>query len=421
ERQNGNAVQSYGAQMLALRREQGRLEEMVDAVAAFAAQYPAVPAWRASLAWVYAELGRDEDARRELDLLAARDFADLPRDMFWLLSLWLVAEVVGWLDDTRRAATVYALLLPFADHCVTSGAAFCGGSLERSLGVLAGVLGRFDDAARHLAAAATVNERIRARPWLAHGELDRGRMLLRRGAAGDVAAAREHLLRAAEAARSLGMASLLARAEALLGDGEAAASAAGDEAVLRREGEYWTIAYRGSEACVRDARGVRLIALLVASPGRDFRATELAAWPAPTPSEADSGAAVEQAGLRTGPLEDVEPGPDARALADYRARITRLRDEVEEAERFNDPLRAARAREEMALLADELSGSHGARRRWATDAERARLAVTKAIRYSLRKIERAHPDLGALLATAVKTGVTCRYEPDPRARIRWLL
>jgi hypothetical protein len=61
----------YSVQLFAIRREQGRLEEMVAATQAFVAQFPAVPAWRAGLAYQYAELGRTEEARREFEVVAA--------------------------------------------------------------------------------------------------------------------------------------------------------------------------------------------------------------------------------------------------------------------------------------------------------------------------------------------------------------
>jgi predicted ATPase len=425
EGRNQNAAQYYGAQMLALRREQGRLEEMVAGVEQFMAAYPAVAAWRATLVWIHAEVGRDADARSELERIAAADFADLPRDMFWLLSLWLLAEAVAKLGDVRRARVLYELLLPYAGRCVTSGAAFCAGSVERSLGLLATSLSRFDDAARHFAAAIATNERIGARPWVAHAEHDYGRMLLARGAPGDREHARGRLARAASSARALGMRSLLDRTERLLAEPPPTSRPGGEEveAVLRREGEYWTLVYAGSSARIRDARGLRLIALLVASPGRDFPAIDLAAWPAPPPPAGTVTRAVARAeGLE--PLEGRGGGEaaDARALAAYRERLALLREEVDEAERFNDPARAARAREEIDRLADEIaSASRRGRRRRGSDAERARLSVTKAIRYALRKVERAHPPLARHLAAAVKTGVACRYEPGPGAPIRWVL
>jgi non-specific serine/threonine protein kinase len=217
------------------------------------------------------------------------------------------------------------------------------------------------------------------------------------------------------------MIALCARLEPLMAE-RATEPADGAEAVLRSEGEYWTLAYGGSAARVRDARGLRLIALLLASPGREFPAVELAAWPTPVPlAGVDVQSFAKEAGLRTAVSTVGESSSDARARSEYRARLVRLREDAEEAERFNDPLRAARAREEIALLAEELAASERAGRRGPTASERARLSVTKAIRYAIRKVESAHPALGRLLADTVKTGTSCRYEPDPRSPVHWVL
>src|SRR6185503_5921873 len=54
-------------------------------VEALVADHPAVPAWRAARAMVLAEIGRDVEARRDLGRLALADFADVPRDMLWLV------------------------------------------------------------------------------------------------------------------------------------------------------------------------------------------------------------------------------------------------------------------------------------------------------------------------------------------------
>ena len=50
---------------------------------------------------------------------------------------------------------------------------------------------------------------------------------------------------------------------------------------------------------------------------------------------------------------------------------------------------------------------------------RARVAVTKRIRDVIRKIAVHHPSLGYHLATAVKTGSTCVYRPDPAQPHPW--
>ena len=51
--------------------------------------------------------------------------------------------------------------------------------------------------------------------------------------------------------------------------------------------------------------------------------------------------------------------------------------------------------------------------------ERARLAVTKAIRIALARIAAAHPGLGRHLSATVRRGYSCVYLPDPRTPIAW--
>ncbi|HJT04532.1 MAG TPA: adenylate/guanylate cyclase domain-containing protein [Pseudonocardiaceae bacterium] len=50
---------------------------------------------------------------------------------------------------------------------------------------------------------------------------------------------------------------------------------------------------------------------------------------------------------------------------------------------------------------------------------RARDNVGKSLRACLRRIEQAHPALGAHLAAAVRTGYLCSYQPDPGTRVGW--
>jgi tetratricopeptide (TPR) repeat protein len=421
EAQNSGAGQLFGVQLLALRREQGRLTEIVAGVERLATEHPAVPAWRAARAMVHAEIGREADARSELDRLGARDFADVPRDLFWLICMWLLTEAVARLGDARHAEVLYPLLHPFAGRLVHVGAAFCAGSVERSLGLLAATASRHDAAASHFEAAIAENARIGAAPWVAHARHDHARMLLTRDRAGDRARAVEHLHRAEEAARALGMTELLAGAERLLAVATPALSP-DREAVLRPEGEYWTVAYEGHSARVRDARGLRLIALLLASPGREFSAVELAAWPTPPQALGLTSRTAKESGLRITELDDGGYELDAQARAEYRAHLAQLRAEAEEAERCDDALRAARAREEIALVTAELAAAaRSGNRRRTTESERARLSVTKAIRYAIGKVERVHPAIARLLSMTVRTGSSCRYDPDAAPPIRWVL
>ena len=77
-----------------------------------------------------------------------------------------------------------------------------------------------------------------------------------------------------------------------------------------------------------------------------------------------------------------------------------------------------RLRREAHLLTMELvAASRG--RRAADHAERARLAVTKAVKSALRRLAAVHPRLAAHLQATVRRGYFCVYTPDPRTPITW--
>jgi|SRR5215468_3659967 len=56
-----------------------------------------------------------------------------------------------------------------------------------------------------------------------------------------------------------------------------------------------------------------------------------------------------------------------------------------------------------------------------TIAERARSAVTKAIKAVIRRLGMQDAALGFHLGATIKTGVMCVYTPDPGRRIRWVV
>ena len=113
---------------------------------------------------------------------------------------------------------------------------------------------------------------------------------------------------------------------------------------------------------------------------------------------------------------------DGRAKAEFRARLEQLEDDLAEAEAGNDGARATRAREELDALAEQLAqsvGLGGRDRRAASEVERARVRVTKAIKAAIRRIAEADPALAQHLEHSVRTGVFCSYAPDPAARVSW--
>jgi hypothetical protein len=89
--------------------------------------------------------------------------------------------------------------------------------------------------------------------------------------------------------------------------------------------------------------------------------------------------------------------------------------ELEEATRWGDAGHAARVREEIEFLKDELSsafGLGGRARRAGSGAERARKAVASRMQDTIAKIRVEHPVLALHLENAIRTGVFCSYRPD---------
>ena len=416
-----------GAQLFWLRMGQGRLRELEDAVRQFADQLPgdarvarrarhAVPAHRAPRGGAprvrpprRARL-RDDPARQRL-VDGHRDAGRAERDLPRRGALAPARGAAGAARRAQRRDPDRDLRRP-------------GQPLPRPHRRRAR---RPRDGARPPAEAREACERMGYKPMLAVLDVDEARMLARRNEPGDVERARELLQRGLARAEEVGVPRLderLARAAALLpthdGGPTAAEPAQGPaSAVLAREGDVWRLDYEGRVLRVRDAKGMRHLALLLANPGVEFHAVDVATAAeggAAPPSESAEGLAV-RAG--TG---DAGPALDSQAKAEYRSRLEDLRAEIEEAESFNDPERAARAREEMDFIAHELSaavGLGGRDRKVASAAERARVNVTRALRREIRRIADEDAGLGRELETTVRTGTFCAYEPDPRRPVAW--
>jgi len=85
-----DASGSYGIQMFGIRREQGRLPELAPVVRLLASQSHD-GAWRPGLTAVFAELGMESEARRELDAILAEGLGAF-RPALWLGSLVYLAD-----------------------------------------------------------------------------------------------------------------------------------------------------------------------------------------------------------------------------------------------------------------------------------------------------------------------------------------
>ena len=160
---------------------------------------------------------------------------------------------------------------------------------------------------------------------------------------------------------------------------------------FRFDGGSWELTYEDTQIHLPDAKGLRDLATLVAAPGTTVHVLDLVG------SEERLGA---------------DPVLDEQARSSYRRRLAELDAELEEAQ---DWARAERATAEREALIRELTaaaGLGGRSRRLGDVTERARKTVTARIRDALRRIERAHPALGAHLRATITTGTSCGYAPD---------
>jgi len=398
---------------------------------------PMVPGATASIRCaevvLLATRGRQAEAGRELAVLAADDFASIPRSSFWMPAIAYLAEAAALLGDAERALLLHRQLVPHAGRMILLGSsASIWGTVDHYLGLVAATASRFDEAEKHFEDAVALEERMGAEPWIAQTQHFYAKMCLQRAGEGDRAKA-SHLLEAALAtAERLGMKKIAADSRLLL-EGLAPAKpmapdlpaeparepvAAGN--VFRREGAYWTIAWEGQTFRLKDTKGLRFLSALLAEPGREFHALDLTATTAGMPALA--GTVDEPAAALRADLGDAGEILDAEAKAQYRQRLDDLRADLEEAERFNDPERATRNREEIEFLTEELAratGLGGRDRKAASAAERARTNVTMAIRAALKRIAEQNPSLGRHFAATVRTGKFCSYTPDPRITISW--
>ena len=424
---NAGAEQAFGIQMYVRHLTQGQPEALAAIAAMFAglaAQYPAVPAFHAMVAGIYADLGRAPEARAQFEPLAQADFADFPFDQSWLMSVCQVAGVCAFLGDTRRAATLYDMLVPFCTlAAVVSGGGGYLGPVAHYLGMLATLLSRWEDAQECFESAFAMNTTMRARPWLARTQHEYATMLSARNRPGDRGKALDLTAAALATATELGMTTLqekVARLSFLVsGSQETEPRTGGQTAdarqqtpetgIFRREGDYWMVAHGNVVLRLKDSRGLQYLAQLLAHPGQEFHVLDLAVQ--------ESGTGARDQGTATAIL-------DARARSEYTPRLAELREELEEAERHQDVGRSARLREEVHAISEQLAaavGLGGRNRAAAQQAQRARVAVTKRIREVIERVRAGNPELGHYLATTIKTGQFCAYVPDPVRPVTWSL
>lgn len=180
---------------------------------------------------------------------------------------------------------------------------------------------------------------------------------------------------------------------------------------LSREGEYWTVSWAGRVGRLRDVKGLRYLAYLLAHPGREVHVLDLLALSEGLPD----GDAVAHG-------RDGIDAFDGRARDAYRVRLADLRHAAADAEADGDVARASHLAAEIGRLEVALVAAYGVApgsappRDPRSTGERARKSVANRLRAAVERLAAVDADLGRHLDIALRTGTLCVYRPehDPR-------
>ena len=246
-------------------------------------------------------------------------------------------------------------------------------------------------------------------------DLARSRVVLAEAyaAAGNGAAARSELTAARTGYARYGAHHRVAQIDERLGTSNAerapAASVSAHRGTFRKDGPTWTIELGGHTARVKDLKGLRYLHRMLAAPGREFHVLDLVAVEAGT---------VRLAG------NDGLPVLDDASRAAYRRRLADIDDDIEDASRFNDLGRIAKAEADREYLVNELAravGIAGRERQTGGSAERARTAVARTLRYALDELAVQHRLAADHIRAGLRTGTYCSYTGDPIAGVSWTI
>jgi hypothetical protein len=376
----GNVRMSQRLEVVRARNQPAELREMaVEAVS----WWVGAPAHAHAVAAGYCARAGDLDlARRELDTVLALDDWRTDRSYLWSIFIGEMATAAIAVGDAALCERLLDDLLPVAGACAVNGALVCFmGAHAYRVGLLCAALGQLDGARHWLRHAVSVHRRLGARIWLAESE---------------------HALAAIDqpdGARTEGIpAAVRSRPP---GAAEATSGSEAEVPRLLRTGDMWQATYLRHTVYLRDTKGLHDLAVLLARPGEDVPALELAG----------AVAAVDR-------RQAAEPVLDRTALTAYRRRLAEIDEELAIAGAHADLARQLRVTDEREQLLAELRRATrprgGLRTLGNTAAERARKAVTARVREAIRRIADVHRELGAHLDRSVRTGTTCRYEPPAR-------
>jgi predicted ATPase len=431
---SGTHLNCYWPSLILPLREQGRLAELAPLAENTFGMRACLYAFRALACWVAFELGNTSLARWQLDVLAAKNFADLLEGPYSLVAAALLADVSAGLK-TSHAAPLYEFLSPFKHRRILfEPGLLCFGSVSLHLGKLALLLSDYDAAVSLFCDAVGNDRKTGARGWLGYSLLELARALIARNGPGDRERATEIVSAAEAEAAALNMHMLSRRVGELasssdarlesgrlelnhnaskdigllpatrLPEPESVTSLLEPAVSLRQNTSGWELTFRGVTVELKELRGLTQIAHLLSKPNEAISCGHLAAL-------GKNGESLAE-GI---PPSDLGPILDDNAKSAYRARIRDLRQELEAARSSGREEAALRLEEELRFLTREIAravGLFGRDRKSGSEAERARVRVTSSIKFAINKIAENDPLLGSYLRRTIRTGGSCCYTPE---------
>jgi tetratricopeptide (TPR) repeat protein len=338
-----------------------------------------------------------------------------------------IAVAAGDVETARAAAEELSrIAAAFGGKALAATAALGRGKTALAAGESAKALREFEAAAQLWSDVGAPYETAvaqlgLARAYRAEGNEGRARLEMEAARSGFERVGAVHLASEAALACAANAQGALAVQRPEARSSPATQADAPENCVFRREGDHWLLAFDGRSVRLRDLKGIRHLARLLAEPGRHLHVLELVA------GERDDAAgepphAVSDA--RAFGFSDAGVLLDEKAKLAYRRRLVEIEEDIREAQTMGDTVRAAQACAEREFLVRELAravGLGGRDRRALSTSERARVSVTRSIRQAMARIRKHAPALGEHLERAIRTGTYCAYLPDPRTPPSWAL
>ncbi len=421
------ALEHFAFQIAAMLRERRKLSDARPTIETWVVEHPSYPAFRASRAWLYADLGDLAAARSDLEVFFSQDLVELRGRIEGPLSIAMAlcaCFVVGGDEVQEWCTQGHELLSPLADEWLLVGqGSLIEGPVIRVMALASSAQGRTERALSENAEAQRLAQQSGALLFVWHAIRDRG-LILRN--AGRLAEAKGALNEAIGRYRSAGLTQQADWLDAQVSEmhelqPEPQDAATSDDMAsispgkFRREHQLWHVGLDDEQAICRHLKGMPMIAALLSAPNRQVAAGVLAA--------VGDGARLtpQHAAIRA---ESVQPVVDEQAIRTYRRRLDEIVDELDRADRHGDVPASSRLTAEFDAITVELASTHGLggrRRTMTTEDERARVRVNKAIRLAIRRVGEQAPGLAEHLERSIDTGLFCSYHPDPLRQVDWTL